>query len=362
MIEDLDNTGEMVPRLRAKISGEPSSSRLFLVQSLFKSGRYAQCLVELERALRDNPELGAAHFMKGLLLAFRGDLEHSVESLETAVRLHGSEANHWWALAYVAYLLDRRERALVAVNRAIELEEDANNLAKLLVLRSDILTDMGRPDEAVATLRTAVEQNPLALAPRYKLGKLLAECAPVDEALRELVLACRLNPLNVDACVALGDVLQKAGRGAEAISRYKTAVVNFPTKAEPYAKLATSFLAQSHAYEAIAFFNAALKVDARQPDVYIELGRLYLDQGRHDEAADVLEAALELRKDDPDARWLLEKARTMAADRQDVPGPGVFPPEKGDLAARLQRFELMLTDFVVRCTTVRVEHRDDEID
>lgn len=231
------------------------------------------------------------------------------------------------------------------------LREDAENAAALHFL-GVIAFEEGKPDEAVALMREAVEKN--ATIPLFhgnlgeiyrKLGRLeeaVAACQravaihPVypeamntlgaahlargefDEAEAALRKAIEYKPDFAPAHAALADVLRAKGDTEKAISAYRRALRKEPKLLGAYLALGTTLDAAGRSEEAVAVYDKALEIAPRDPRVWSNRGVSLRGLGRAEEALDCFRKAVELRPDLAETQVNLGKA--LLGSKGDVDG------------------------------------------
>ena len=331
---------EGAPRLKLTSLELPSSAHLVLAKSLFQKGRHSQALTELDAALAENSERGAAHFLKGMILARRSDFAGAAKSLAFAVRLEPTEATYWTALAAVRLELGQYNPALAAVEESLKRDPKQPNAH---FLRGNIFAALKRRDDAIAAYRNALSFNPQFTNARYKLGYLLAQAGRTDEAIQETIIAHRFNPMNMNSRVSLGDMLRKLGKYDAALREYKAAADLPPGQATPYSKLGETYFELGQIMEAMTCFRTAIRLDPKAVWCHIHLGRIYLEQQRYGEAEEMFRAAAKIDPNLPVAAELLKEAvaavqRTarMAARRL------LQPPSMTAFRTQILRFGSML--------------------
>ena len=123
------------------------------------------------------------------------------------------------ALSEAQQLLDqhRAAEALGRVNAA--LAADGRN-PRLRFLRGLILTELGRPDEAISVFQQLTVDYPELAEPYNNLAVLQARAGRLDEARAALEMAVRMQPKNAMAFENLGDVyLRLAGQAYDQASQ-----------------------------------------------------------------------------------------------------------------------------------------------
>ncbi len=182
------------------------------------------------------------------------------------------------------------------------------------VLRADRQTDA-----AVASLRRAVEMNPLTTAGVYReLAELLIAAGRPAEAVGPMESAVELEP-TAESLALLGELLTVAGRVPEAYRALLRAIQLRPDWAAAHAVLASVQDRQGDLMPAEASYRRALDLDPASADVCNNLGSVVLRQGRPADAVELLRRAVQLRPAFPQAHNNLGRALAVL-DRPDDAG------------------------------------------
>ncbi len=204
-------------------------TRLNLGSQLIRTGRPADAIPLLEKAVGESPDYAPPHFNLGLALDRTGDTPRAIEEFSTAVRLRPDFAEAHENLAIALWHADRRGEAIVQYQEAVRLKpQDAvaqNNLATAL-LQEQQITDAVPHFEAALALKPdyAEAHSNLALADQA-IGNLGAAV----EHFRE---AARLRPGTYGIRVNFGNLLIRLGRTTEAIDEYEHALTIVPDSSD----------------------------------------------------------------------------------------------------------------------------------
>ncbi|MEZ6185960.1 MAG: tetratricopeptide repeat protein [Planctomycetota bacterium] len=125
-------------------------------QSAQHLGRTEQVVELLERALRLEPKDGVVWITQGRLLLSLGRAREAAEALERGLELDPRSADGWGYQAHAQLELGRPKQGLAAAERALALKETAS----VLIHKATALAQMGRTDEARATLERATDLEP----------------------------------------------------------------------------------------------------------------------------------------------------------------------------------------------------------
>jgi len=291
--------------------GPEGWGHLLLAGQLLLRGEYQRALSEIEAATAVQPDLAAAHFLRGLIYGRTAEWDKARESLQTATVHDPHHVNSWCVLAYVEVERGCPHEALKALDEALRLEP-ANANAHLL--RGDILRSLDRFDEAANAYRSSAGHNPQSHVAKLKLARVLEQLGRTEEAIEMMISAQRLNPLDIQSRLALGNILVARGAFDEAIREFKSAADLEPGNADVQGRLGRIYLQQGRHTEAMISLKLATTLNPRDVEGILNLARLYLQLNRVPEAVDLVNTALEIDPQYPPARELLETAR--AADER----------------------------------------------
>lgn len=307
-----------------------------------------------------------------------GDADGALEDLAREGRLAPDDPRPAIAASSVLLHAGRREEALAAVERALDMAP-AN--ADGLYQRGAVLMATQEPDEAEEMFRQALAVSPRHIAALSDFAVLLMSQGRNDEAARHLrrVLelrpddplaqrhldqlqaeppateggggseidrlrsAAEIDPQDPDAWARLGDalLLERSFRAAE--EPFRRAVELDPTNAATRIALASALWEDNRPDEALLHAQEATALRPADPAPHRLLGGILLWRGEYMGAAESLERSMSLTE--PDAEQLLELARAWEG------AAGAEPGRAGEL---LQRAEAAYR----RATALAPEHSE----
>ena len=103
---------------------------------------------------------------------------------------------------------------------------------------SDYYVAMGRMEQALAQVRTAVNLNPELGTPYRQLGKLLAQDGDYEGAAEALTLAIKNGRTETDIALSLGSIQARLGRWREATKTFDSLTKRSPDSATAFCWLA----------------------------------------------------------------------------------------------------------------------------
>jgi len=217
-------------------------------------------------------------------------------------------------LALLARRLDEAVRLAAGV-----LEAEPDNVAAGEIQGTALLMQ-GRSAEAVAPLQRAAD---LSEDPNIEtlLGRALANVGRGEEALATLHQASRRQPPFPQAFLELGDQLGAAGRFEEAATAFEDGIARNPQAQVLRVGLAYLHLKRNDRRRARELFAAVRAAAPERYDALVGLGRVLAADGDYAGAADLFKQALAARAGDAVvrlelAKCLLELGRREAGEAE----------------------------------------------
>jgi len=209
--------------------------------------------------------------------------------------------------------MGRPEEALAAYSEAIDADP---NQSEYHLERGSLLRRLGRPEEACADFEAAIRTSPPYPEPHYALADLLLELGDVETALARLSYALELDPAFADARVARVSLLFECGELDAASGDAEAGLARHPGNAELHALSASIAHGQRRVDDAHEAFAEALRLDPTLAAAWSNRATLWYEQGQLDRAIEDLKNALDL-DDDPDIRANLEFVMAAAAGERE---------------------------------------------
>jgi protein O-GlcNAc transferase len=219
----------------------------------FQAGNWDEARDVLERVLAFDPEQAEALYLLAGIKVGRGEAETGVELIRKALAIAPGNPNYHFSLG-------------------------------------EVLTRLGRFDEAIPHLREAVERRPDAIGWKQQL----------DAALHNATLASGHDP--GAAQFNIGLAFEQRGQLREAEQAFYNATLLDRDATGPHIKLALVRRDQGRPVEAEAPALQATQIDPLSPDAWWALGSVLSSQGNHNSALECFRRTIELRPDH-EAAW-----------------------------------------------------------
>jgi len=155
-------------------------------------GRVSDAIAALQRAVASNPRYGDAYFRLGIALEKMGDISGALAAYDHATKLLPSLAEAWFRAGALFYTLGHRDQAIGCFRRAAATAA-RTSYGRLAQARALLIED--RNQEAEQVLREALAADPANAMAYDLLGNLLSEIGRFDEARACFERAIALAPL-----------------------------------------------------------------------------------------------------------------------------------------------------------------------
>lgn len=228
-------------------------------------------LVQLDEALRLDPNFGPVYLARGRLLVVLGERDAARGALTAALRLLPKDAEAHSLLAIVDLSEGRVDEALLGFARSSELDpnnpERLSNWGTALLLHGDV-------QQAISVFRRAVSLAPNDARARGDLGTALLAIGDVSQALPHLERAQQLAPTKATYMSNLGYAHQQLRDLDTAERWYQNAVTTDPQLGSAWINLGTLHAARGKYAAAEQAFRRALALDPEDPRALANLQEL----------------------------------------------------------------------------------------
>jgi arylsulfatase A-like enzyme/Tfp pilus assembly protein PilF len=182
-----------------------------------------------------------------------------------------------------------------------------------------------RLEEAIATMRTVLSEEPQIVDAHLTLGNWLAKLRRPEEAAAEFKATLALKPDNEIAMVNLANLYRGQGKAEAALEGYKTALKLDPKSPQTWFQLATLYLDLGRVGEAEQTFRQAAEKNPKMGAAYNSLGVIAFSRGRMEEAEGLVRKGLELEPRVRTGRYNL--ARILEARGQGAAAEALYRAE-----------------------------------
>lgn len=207
-----------------------------------------------QQAHRFQDKIAIDHYVRGQMLADKGDMDAALAELAKAVKVNSDLSVAYSAMGDIHRKRDNYPMARISYEKACET-------------------------------------NPYSFKPHYNLGvvyqALAAAATQVDEiqdyfrqAANVYLRAMVISPKDFDTHLNISACYYSVGKYDLAEKYCKAAIAIKPNSPEAYSNLGIIYDSQGQAYQAIKAYRDSLELDVHQPKLLMNLGTTYVRQGR----------------------------------------------------------------------------------
>ncbi len=178
-IEELQS---LVKDLKAKAK-EPQvqgEELLTLGTALFHLDRDKEAIEIFDRLIATDEGEGMAHFYKGLLMAYEGELEKAIPLLRYTTETKPGFSSGWIELGRVYSLNEAHEEALTCFRKTLELDP---GLVPAILAAGAACVALNRQEEALSYYETALSQDPKEQTACYNAGQVSQTLGRYEQSL-----------------------------------------------------------------------------------------------------------------------------------------------------------------------------------
>ena len=236
--------------------------------TLYQDARGQEAVVEFEKALALDPKHVKAHNNMALALVELGRLEDAASHLRQSVALEPA-AEIYSDLGFIVARLGKPDEATALYRKALEVDPTCASAHANLGLEA---AKTGDYVEAAAHYRQAIESKPDA-ATYNSLGYVLVRQKKPEDAIAAFLKASELDPKYTPALENLGDAYARENKPAEAEAWYRRALEQKPTPMV-HNNLGGVLRKLGRNDEAATEFSKALALDPKNPVAKVNLKQL----------------------------------------------------------------------------------------
>ena len=179
--------------------------------------QYEYAFAKINQALKINPNLAKAYYLKGNIYKETGDTAKAISSLETAIE---QDNKNYGAFLDLGLIYASRKNGI-----ALEYYDNAININPLsseaLYAKAKLLQDLDKIDESIIVYNRILQNDSLHVFSLYNLGAIeLEHHKNVDKALGYFNKAIHANPKYAEAYFARGVCYQELKDKNNAMADY----------------------------------------------------------------------------------------------------------------------------------------------
>jgi tetratricopeptide (TPR) repeat protein len=293
--------------------------------ALIEAGRLSDAALELDEALRLDPQRLEYLILQASLFARLKQRTHAEQALAILSRLGTTErleVSWLWMLSDVYYRLERFNDALRILEQLGKRNPDD---PRLDLNRGQALVLSGEFDHARQSFEKSIAKHPGNPITHFELGNLLYQQSKLPGAKSSLLKAVRLDKNNPAYHYKLGTVCLALGEIDEALTHLLRAVALDPAGLQAYFALGQAYQRKGQQqkslefrkkYQELSIAKQRKEVRGEELDRLLARGERLLDEGKETEARAAFEQLIQTTPDHWTAHAYLAEMYLAAADWQ----------------------------------------------
>jgi len=285
-----------------------------LGHALLKQKRLVEAEEQLRFALSLEPNNPHLHEDLGSVLALQERYDDAIPIFESAIAIEPK----------LPLVHKKLGQALAAIGRAGEADEAfgeyfENNPDKAIVARGVEQFQDGKDNDAIATFREALRQNPENVdAMRFLANTYLRKKQNIGDAEALLRRATQIAPDFTDAWMLLGAILHERGRHPESIDSYRKAVTLSPDDAPAWAALGNAYAHAGDAVQAEQAYARSVTLDPHAPAAQMGHAHVLKTLGDQPGALAAYRAAIAAKPDFGEVYWSMANLKVFTFEDDEV--------------------------------------------
>lgn len=220
------------------------------------TGQKDKAAASYEKALGINPDYNLLYAPLGLAYIEAGEVAKAEQQLRRSDAAGIDNAESRFLRALILFKQNRNEEALVAIDRALELD---GRFVEAQYYRGQILDRLGRSQQAVAAYKGALATDPTFTPAGFDLGVAYYNAGDYNNAAVAYQDVIKNEPTNAEAHANLASTYRQLERYSEANAEYKLAEVGIKTP-DLYSEWGYCLGKTSEWEKAVARLNTALQL------------------------------------------------------------------------------------------------------
>lgn len=277
---------------------------------LWLEDRQAEAVLEIERALQNNPGWAEGHGLLGNYAMQLSNYAVAEDQFRRVLRLDPQDTDIWLSLGLIYERVGRIDTAIKTYRQAVSYAPDNASARNRLAIA---LAEAGRAEEAVVEASEAVRLAPADAYARTNLADLLSDRGRLKEAIVEYQRAVMSDPGSSLIRYNFGLALEADGRTEEAFNEYQQVLRQesarlhscsddepgeHPILAGAHCRLGKMLLITNEFDEAILHFAEAVSAEPSEGEWRFELGAALSKMGKTAESLKEWQAAAIMRNEE----------------------------------------------------------------
>jgi tetratricopeptide (TPR) repeat protein len=263
-----------------------------------KEGDFEKALVDLDQAIRLNPDDPNPYGTRAQVLEFKGDPEQALASLTKAIQIAPGDATGYILRGAFQARRGKIKEAIADLDKALKLEPSNS---KALTHRGLVYGTHGELEKGLDDLNEAIRLNPEEPDFYSVRGALFLQIGDFESAFADYNHTLGLRPHEPAALARRGYALSRKGKIELALADLNEAIRLNPAEPWFYAWRGSVYSATNEFEKGISDMNRAIETNPSQAEFYAIRGYIYNKQQDFAKAAADFTKGVSLNPGSPEA-------------------------------------------------------------
>jgi tetratricopeptide (TPR) repeat protein len=288
------------------------------------SGKYAEAIEELSRAVKEDPDNVIAHTSLGVAFHRLGQDDRAFACYETALKIDPRYAEAHYFRANILYARGNVREAIAGYTTALGLNPSLIE-SHTRPAPEDRLTDysaslaemyrIARPARRILALDQALEANPQQASLFKERAANYYRLWNYEQAIADYSASLALQPNDAAALHARGIAYEQLDQYDRALEDYQQSIATNPQMSDVYINRGVTFARIGNFRQAIASLTESIRLAPQNPNGYYNRGVSYLQQGDFERAIEDFSNVIRLSPGDEAAYYWRGISHEEAGDQ-----------------------------------------------
>jgi len=301
------NFRDAIEQFSKAIELDPDYDKAYIQRGIAytKVDDFEKAARDFDRAIVFNEKDAELYYFSGAAYQMQGELETALNKLNLAVEMKNNFLEAHQVRSEVLMELGRYQEALADCRTCLDIREDDRGYYNL----ARVYEKLGMNQEAESAYRNSIAENDKVTGTHFALASLLYKMQNYPAALTSVMNVLELDPDHMGGMILHGKVLAAQQKFPRAIEVLSLASVQYPEEPEIYLLRGDYYSEMNQAAFAIIDYSRVIEMDQDGAEVYYKRAGAYEEIRDYEKALMDYEKLLAMSKFDGTAQRLYEEAQ-----------------------------------------------------
>ena len=290
-----------------------ASAAAILSSCYYTQKDYETALKYADESVSLDNKLPTAFVARSQVLEILGRKDEAIDAIKKAIEIQPENVNYYRKIGEISYSQDKTEQAKEYYIKSLQIGESQQafpgHLMPIFLVIAQMEMQQGNSIAAKEYLNKALRINAAFEQAFSMLANILIEEGKGDEAIKHCRALAKQNPDIIGYAIRLGELLSKTGKPTEAIEYLKQLAQKHPHHAGVHFMLGVTLNRNNQQEKAIKSLQKSLDINEQFQPAYTILAQIFTVEGKRKEAIKLLQTGLKNLPESPvinnSLAWLL---------------------------------------------------------